>query len=81
MRSKLRMPDLSTTGEDVTIVKCLAEVGQAIKRGDSIIEIETDKAVMEVECAMSGTLVEYLAKPGEKVALGAFFAVLEVPTS
>lgn len=65
------MPALSPTMKDGTLANWLKKEGDIIKSGDVIAEIETDKAMMEVESADSGTLGKILVNPGSKnVAVG-----------
>ena len=78
MRIKMKMPDLATSASAVTIMQWLIEVGQPIKRGQPLLEIETDKAVMEVESFVTGTLTEIHAQPNEEVEVGAVVATIEV---
>lgn len=79
MEVKMKMPDLSTTeGTEIAILKWLAAVGDPVERGQVILEVETDKAVQEIEAIVTGTLKSQLVGPGEKVPVGQFIATLEV---
>ena len=49
MLFKFKMPDLSTNSDEIDVKQWLVGVGEKITRGQAILEIETDKAVMEVE--------------------------------
>jgi pyruvate/2-oxoglutarate dehydrogenase complex dihydrolipoamide acyltransferase (E2) component len=73
------MPDLSTVSETVKVLRWLVEPGVAVRRGDSLLEVETDKAVMVVEATATGTLKATSARPGEEVPAGRVIATLEVP--
>jgi pyruvate dehydrogenase E1 component subunit beta len=64
MATQVLMPALSPTMEEGTLAKWLVEVGQEIKAGDVIAEIETDKATMEVEAVDEGKLAEILVPAG-----------------
>ncbi len=66
----MRMPDLSTVDETVTLIRWLAEVGQVIQRGDPLLEVETDKAILVVESAVAGTLQAIAVPAGSEVAMG-----------
>jgi pyruvate dehydrogenase E2 component (dihydrolipoamide acetyltransferase) len=77
MDVELKMPDLSTTGSEVTLLNWLVEVGEEVKRGQPLVEIETDKATMEVESVAAGTVKELCAEPGTEVAVGAVIAIIE----
>src|SRR5437879_4904798 len=58
------MPALSPTMEEGTLAKWLVKKGDAVKSGDVIAEIETDKATMEVEAVDEGTVEELLVPEG-----------------
>lgn len=73
------MPDLATNeGVELGIARWLVEVGQAVKRGQALLEVETDKALQEVECIASGTLKVIHVQPGDKVAVGAVIATIAI---
>ena len=62
-----------TGGESVTegtILEWAAKVGEAVKEGDTVVEISTDKVDMELPAPASGTLTEILAQDGETVSVG-----------
>ena len=58
------MPALSPTMEEGKLAKWLKNVGDAVKPGDIIAEIETDKATMEVEAVDEGPLTAILVAAG-----------------
>src|SRR6266436_6283209 len=58
------MPALSPTMEEGTLAKWHVKVGDAVKSGDVIAEIETDKATMEVEAVDEGTVEALLIPEG-----------------
>src|SRR5271156_4426032 len=58
------MPALSPTMEEGTLAKWHVKVGDAVKSGDVIAEIETDKATMEVEAVDEGVVDEILVPEG-----------------
>ena len=66
MTISILMPALSPTMEEGTLSKWLVKVGDKIKPGDLIAEIETDKATMEVECIEEGFVSELLVKEGSE---------------
>jgi pyruvate dehydrogenase E2 component (dihydrolipoamide acetyltransferase) len=78
MKLELKMPDLSTTGGELTVLKWLVNVGSSARRGDPIIEVETDKATMAVESAHTGVLTQQLIKANESVLPGEVIAIIEV---
>jgi pyruvate/2-oxoglutarate dehydrogenase complex dihydrolipoamide acyltransferase (E2) component len=74
----MTMPDLSTISDTVKVVRWLVAAGQPVRRGDHLLEVETDKATMIVESSLTGTLTETLAAPGQEVAAGQPIATVDV---
>src|ERR1700736_5482447 len=72
----LPMPALSTTGSPIKVVRWLVAVGDSVERGQAILEVETDKATMEVEALSSGTLVQQLVAVGSEASAGDVLAVI-----
>ena len=66
----MRMPDLSTVDETVTLIRWLAEVGQVDPARGPLLEVETDKAILVVESAVAGTLQAIAVPAGSEVAMG-----------
>ena len=64
------MPRLSDSMEEGTVLRWLKSVGDDVKRGDELVEIETDKANMTYEATDEGTLVEILADEGATLPIG-----------
>ena len=78
MPTEILMPALSPTMEEGKLAKWLVEEGQAIKPGDIIAEIETDKATMEVEAVDEGKVSKLLVPAGtEGVKVNTPIAVLD----
>jgi 2-oxoglutarate dehydrogenase E1 component len=66
-----------TGGESVTegtIIEWSVKVGDAVKEGDTVVEISTDKVDMELPAPASGTIAEILAQDGETVSVGQVIA-------
>lgn len=78
MKYQMKMPDLATTGSAIRVVRWLKQPGQSVKRGDLLLDVETDKSTMEVESTVTGTLQEIVAAPETEVASGEILAVFEV---
>jgi pyruvate dehydrogenase E2 component (dihydrolipoamide acetyltransferase) len=77
MAINITMPALSPTMEEGTLSKWLVKVGDAVKSGDVIAEIETDKATMEVEAVDEGVISKLLVEAGtEGVKVNAVIAEL-----
>ncbi len=70
MATKVYMEALSPTMEEGRLVKWLTAEGGAVKAGDSLAEVETDKAVMELVARADGHLVKILVPEGQTVAVG-----------
>ena len=77
MPTNILMPALSPTMEKGNLAKWLKAVGDTVKSGDVIAEIETDKATMEVEAVDEGTLAAILVPAGtQDVAVNTPIAVI-----
>jgi pyruvate dehydrogenase E2 component (dihydrolipoamide acetyltransferase) len=59
------------------VLHWLKEIGAEVKRGEAIAEIETDKAVVEMEAFVTGTLVEIVMPEGELVPTGTVIAYID----
>ena len=70
MASEVTMPRLSDSMEEGTILKWLVSEGDEVKRGQELVEIETDKANMTYEADTDGTLVEIVAQEGDTLPIG-----------
>ena len=70
MASDVTMPRLSDSMEEGTVLKWLVEEGAEVKRGEPLVEIETDKANMTYDADSDGVLVEILAQEGDTLAVG-----------
>ncbi|MFL5781109.1 MAG: dihydrolipoamide acetyltransferase family protein [Thermoleophilaceae bacterium] len=74
MATDVTMPRLSDSMEEGTILKWLVEKGGEVKRGEPLVEIETDKANMTYEADTSGVLIEVVADEGDTLAIGEVIA-------
>jgi pyruvate dehydrogenase E2 component (dihydrolipoamide acetyltransferase) len=70
------MPKMSDTMTEGVIVAWLKKVGDVVKSGDILAEVETDKATMELENYEDGTLLYIGAKEGEAVAVDGVIAII-----
>ena len=77
--SKVVLAKLSPTMEEGTIVKWSKQEGDAVKVGDVLAEIETDKANMEMESLGAGVLRKILVPAGGKAPVGALIGVIANP--
>ena len=72
----LTMPFGDLTVDEGTIVQWLKEVGDYVDKGEIVVEIETDKALVEVEATSEGKLGEIIRKEGEPVKMGERIATI-----
>ncbi len=79
MANIIEMPKLSDTMTVGTLVKWLKKEGDAVKTGDMLAEVETDKATMELESFFDGTLLSIFVKAGSQVPLGAALCAIGKP--
>jgi len=79
------MPKLSDMMEEGKVLSWSKKVGDTIKKGDALGEVETEKVNIEIESFFSGTLLQLLVEPGTTVPIGAAIALIgaanEQPTS
>jgi pyruvate dehydrogenase E2 component (dihydrolipoamide acetyltransferase) len=77
MAIELKMPALSPTMEEGTLAKWIVKVGDTVKSGDLLAEIETDKATMEFEAVDEGVVSEILVAEGtDGVKVGTVIAMI-----
>ncbi|WP_332307080.1 biotin/lipoyl-containing protein, partial [Thermobifida cellulosilytica] len=74
--SEIYMPRLSDTMEEGVISTWVKQVGDKVSAGDVLVEIETDKAVMEYEAYEDGYLVKQTVSEGDTVPIGAVIGVI-----
>ena len=79
MAYEITMPKLSDTMTEGLFAGWRKNVGERIERGDIIAEVETDKAVMELEAFASGVLLKTMAKNGELVPVGTVLGLIGEP--
>ena len=77
MSVELRLPDLGEGIESADVLSVLVSVGQAVDAGDSVIEIESEKATLEVPTDSAGTVTGIHVKSGETIAIGQPVLTLE----
>ncbi|WP_210420469.1 2-oxo acid dehydrogenase subunit E2 [Aquisphaera giovannonii] len=77
----MRMPDLATTGSPMRVVRLLAAAGDEVARGQPILEVETDKATMEVESTVAGRLVAIAVEVDDEVLAGQLIATFAVESA
>ena len=70
MAEEFKLPELGENIESADVVSVLVKVGDKLEKEQSIIEIETDKATIEVPSSLEGIVTEVLVKKGESVKVG-----------
>ena len=76
MAQIINMPRLSDTMEEGVVAKWLINIGDQVKEGDILAEIETDKATMEFESFYEGTLLHIGVNEGETAAVNTLLAIV-----
>lgn len=74
--AELKLPDLGDNVTSAVVVGVLIKEGDAIAAGQPVLELETDKAVMEAPASEGGTVSKVLVKVGDEVKSGQVFALL-----
>jgi pyruvate dehydrogenase E2 component (dihydrolipoamide acetyltransferase) len=77
MRVEVFMPRLGQSMEEGRVLKWLKPVGAKVERGEVIAEIETDKATVDLEALVTGTVVEIMGVEGEIVPIGTAIAIID----
>jgi pyruvate dehydrogenase E2 component (dihydrolipoamide acetyltransferase) len=77
MRTEVRMPNLGSDMDSGKISAWLKKVGDPVERGEVMAEVETDKAIVDMEALASGTLAEIVADVGAEITVGDVIAYLE----
>lgn len=80
MPELVEMPKLGMTMEVGTIVKWCKKEGDFINEGEPLLEVMTDKAVMDIESPATGFVYKLLAKEGEEIKVGKLIAVIKLKT-
>jgi pyruvate dehydrogenase E2 component (dihydrolipoamide acetyltransferase) len=73
------MPALGVAQQTGTLLKWFKAEGESVSKGEPLMEIETDKATVEIEAPGSGVLTQVIAKPGDEVPVGNRIAVILAP--
>ncbi len=67
MAQPILMPKMNQSADDCTIVKWRKQAGEVVKKGEILFEIETEKAVLEIESFFEGTLLKIITGEGTPV--------------
>ena len=77
MASEFTMPKLGHLMEQGIVVRWGKQAGEHVAKDEVLLEVETDKATLEVESPFDGTLLEVLVEEGEEVPVGTPLALYE----
>ncbi len=77
MASPITFPDLGSGMEEGLLLNWTKQVGDVIKDGDVIAEIETDKTTVEVPVSASGVITQLIGEPGQTLKVGAVIGYVE----
>src|SRR5215217_6115300 len=79
MATELKVPTLGMDMEEATIVRWLVDEGAEVKKGDPVLEIDTDKTSFEIEAPADGAIRVLRGDEGETLPVGATLAYVTVP--
>jgi len=79
MATDVIMPALGVAQQTGILLKWLKTEGQAVTKGEPLMEVETDKATVEIEAAASGVLAQVSAAAGDEVPVGQKIALIIAP--
>ena len=79
MATDVIMPALGVAQQTGTLLKWLKSEGESVAKGEPLMEVETDKATVEIEAAASGILANVTANAGEAIPVGQKIAVIIAP--
>jgi pyruvate dehydrogenase E2 component (dihydrolipoamide acetyltransferase) len=79
MLTKITMPSGGTNTDQLKVISWKKKEGDPVKRGDILLEVETDKAVLEVESFAKGTLLKRLVEEGNFAPVGDVIAYIGKP--
>ena len=79
MAVAIRLPDMGTNVQECKVLGWRVKPGEVVKRGDVVADIETDKAVAELESTGEGVLLEVIVKAGDLARTGDVLAYVGRP--
>jgi 2-oxoglutarate dehydrogenase E2 component (dihydrolipoamide succinyltransferase) len=77
MKIEVKVPQLSESVSEASLLKWNKQIGEAVLEGESLIDIETDKVVLELPAIKSGVLTDIIKQSGDKVSSGEVIAILD----
>ena len=79
MAKEFKLPDLGEGIHEGEVLAVRVSVGQAVREGDIILEVETDKAAVEIPSPYTGIVLEILVTPGDTVKVGQVLMTFSAP--
>src|ERR1700674_1425461 len=77
MATEFKLPELGENIESGDLVRLMIKPGASISEGEPVMELETDKAVVEVPSSVTGTVGEVRVKEGDKLRVGQVIFTVE----
>src|ERR1700691_3686011 len=77
MFTEFKLPELGEKIESGDLVRLMIKPGGSIREGEAVMELETDKAVVEVPSSVTGTIGEIRVKEGDKLRVGQVIFTVE----
>src|ERR1700704_3398391 len=77
MQVEVKVPQLSESVSEATLVAWRKKAGEAVKRDENLIDVETDKVVLELPSPVDGVLAKIVKNDGESVTSGDVIAVID----
>ncbi|WP_144549251.1 2-oxoglutarate dehydrogenase complex dihydrolipoyllysine-residue succinyltransferase [Bacillus sp. X1(2014)] len=74
---EIKVPELAESITEGTIAQWLINIGDKVTKGDSVVELETDKVNIELNADYSGVVTKFLKEPGDIVEVGDVIAIIE----
>ncbi|MGZ5072075.1 MAG: 2-oxoglutarate dehydrogenase complex dihydrolipoyllysine-residue succinyltransferase [Usitatibacter sp.] len=81
MQVEVKIPQLSESVSEATLVAWRKKAGESVKRDENLIDVETDKVVLELPAPADGVLVKIVKNDGESVASGDVIAIIDTAAS
>jgi pyruvate dehydrogenase E2 component (dihydrolipoamide acetyltransferase) len=77
----MKLPELGENIEGGDVLRVMVQAGDAVKKDQPVLELETDKATIEVPSSADGVVTEVKIKPGDKVKVGQTIFVVDAPAA
>src|SRR5262249_36434048 len=77
MQVEVKVPQLSESVSEATLVAWRKKAGEAVKRDENLIDVETDKVVLELPAPVDGVLAKIVKNDGDSVTSGEVIAVID----